>query len=50
YQQSVYLFPYECAKEVEQIKKIVEAAKYMKYVVAEKIEDEDEAKRFFGLI
>lgn len=50
YQQSVYLFPYECEKEVEQIKKIVEGAKYMKYIVAEKIEDEQEAKRFFKLI
>ncbi|OGK11957.1 CRISPR-associated endonuclease Cas2 [Candidatus Roizmanbacteria bacterium RIFCSPLOWO2_01_FULL_37_12] len=49
YQQSVYLFPYECEKEVEQIKKIVEGAKYIKYIVAEKIEDEESAKRFFRL-
>lgn len=51
YQKSVYLFPYECEKEISLIKKIVEGAKYMKYIIAEKIEDEDEkkAKTFFKL-
>jgi CRISPR-associated endonuclease Cas2 len=49
YQKSVYLFPYECEKEVSLIKKIVEGAKYMKYIVAEKIEDEKIAKIFFNL-
>lgn len=49
YQKSVYLFPYECEKEVELIKKIVEGAKYMKYVIAEKIEDEPKAKTYFNL-
>lgn len=49
YQQSVYIFPYECQKEVSLIRKIVEVAKYMKYVVAEKIEEEEKIKRFFNL-
>lgn len=49
YQKSVYLFPYECQKEVELIKKIVEGAKYMKYIIAEKIEDEPNAKEYFHL-
>lgn len=49
YQKSVYIFPYECEEEVKLIKKIVEGAKYMKYIVAEKIEDEEKIKRFFGL-
>lgn len=49
YQKSVYLFPYECEKEVELIKKIVEGAKYMKYIIAEKIEDESKAKEYFKL-
>ena len=49
YQKSVYLFPYECEKEVELIKKIVEGAKYMKYIIAEKIEDEAKAKEYFKL-
>lgn len=49
YQKSVYLFPYECEKEIMLIKKIVEGAKYMKYIIAEKVESEDEIKTFFGL-
>lgn len=49
YQQSVYIFPYECQKEVLLIKKVVEGAKYMKYIVAEKIENEDKMKQYFGL-
>ena len=49
YQKSVYLFPYECEKEVGLIKKIVEGAKYMKYIIAEKIEDESKAKEYFKL-
>lgn len=49
YQKSVYLFPYECEKEVGLIKKIVEGGKYMKYIIAEKIEDEEKAKIFFKL-
>ncbi len=50
YQKSVYLFPYECEKEVGLIKKIVEGAKYMKYIIAEKIEDEPKAKDYFKLL
>lgn len=49
YQKSVYIFPYECEKEISLIKKIIEGAKYMKYIVAEKIEDENKIKRYFGL-
>ena len=49
YQQSVYIFPYECEKEIALIKKIIEGAKYMMYIIAEKIEDEDRIKEFFKL-
>jgi len=49
YQKSVYIFPYECEKEITLIKKIVEGAKYMKYIIAEKIEDEQNVKLFFNL-
>jgi|SRR3989338_5876912 len=49
YQKSVYLFPYECEEEVKLIKKIVAGAKYMKYIVAERIEEENLAKTFFHL-
>lgn len=49
YQKSVYLFPYECEEEINLIKTVVEGAKYMKYTIAEKIEDENLAKIFFKL-
>lgn len=49
YQKSIYIFPYECEKEILLIKKIVEGAKYIRYIVAEKIEDEKTAKSFFKL-
>lgn len=49
YQKSVYIFPYECEKEIKLIKNIVEGARYMKYIIAEKIEDEEDAKLHFNL-
>jgi len=49
YQKSVYVFPYECEKEIGLIKKIIESGKYLKYVVAEKIEDEEKIKQYFSL-
>jgi len=49
YQQSVYVFPYECEKEVVLIKKIVEGGKYLSYIVADKIEHEDKLKTYFHL-
>jgi len=49
YQQSVYIFPYECGKEMAFIKKMIEGAKYISYIVAEKIEEEEKVKRFFNL-
>ena len=49
YQQSVYVFPYECEKEIILIKKIIEGGKYLSYIVAEKIEHENKLKTYFNL-
>lgn len=49
YQKSIYIFPYECENEIKLIKKIVEGAKYIKYIIAEKIEDEKLVKSFFKM-
>lgn len=49
YQKSVYVYPYECEKEIQLIKTIVESSKYMSYIIADKIENEKQAKIFFGL-
>ena len=49
YQQSVYVFPYECEKEVVLIKKIIEGGKYLSYIIADKIEYENKLKTYFHL-
>jgi len=49
YQKSVYIFPFECKKEVKLIKEIVEGAKYMRYIVATEIEEEEKIKKYFNL-
>lgn len=49
YNQSVYIFPYECEKEIGLIKRIVEGGKYISYIVAEKLEHENELKTHFDL-
>lgn len=49
YQQSVYVYPYECEKEIVLIKQIVESAQYMSYIIADKIEQEQRVKIYFNL-
>lgn len=48
YQKSVYIFLYECKKEVDLIRKIILGNKYKKYVIATQIEDEDKIKRYYN--
>ena len=49
YQQSVYIYPYECSEEIALVKKMVEGGKYISYVIADSIENEDAVKRHFQL-
>lgn len=49
YQQSVYVFPYECEKEIQLLKKILESGKYMSYIIADRIEHDRQAKIHFSL-
>ncbi|MEK7070972.1 MAG: CRISPR-associated endonuclease Cas2 [Patescibacteria group bacterium] len=49
YQKSVYIFPYECKEEIKLIKRIVEGASYMKYVIVSELEDESKLKKYFDL-
>ncbi|PIY68813.1 CRISPR-associated endonuclease Cas2 [Candidatus Roizmanbacteria bacterium CG_4_10_14_0_8_um_filter_39_9] len=49
YQKSVYIFPYECEREILLVKKIIEGGKYLSYVIADRIEYEDEMKKTFKL-
>ncbi len=49
YQKSVYIFPYDCEREIALVKKIVEGERYIKYIMATKVEEEKKIKRYFGL-
>lgn len=49
FQKSVYVFPFECEKEISLIKKIIEGGKYLSYIVAERIEYETQLKKYFNL-
>ncbi len=50
YQESVYILPYDCESEVKLIGKIVEGTKYIKYIIAAKIQDEARIKTYFKII
>lgn len=49
YNQSVYVFPYECEKEITLVKKIVEGGKYISYIIAERLEKQDQLKTYFKI-
>lgn len=49
YQKSVFVFAYECEKEVSYLKHMLEGEYDIKYLVAEKIDDEKKLKTFFQL-
>lgn len=49
YQKSVYIFPFDCKKEIALIKKIIEGGKYIKYIIADEIEEEEKFKKIFKL-
>ena len=49
YQKSVFVFPYECEKEVMYLKNMLEGKYDIKYLIAEKIDDERRLKIFFQL-
>lgn len=49
YQKSVYVFPYECVREIALIKQIVEGGSYLKYAIVETLEGENDLKNYFGL-
>lgn len=49
YQKSVYIYPFECKSEINLIKKIIVGGKYIRYVIAKEIEDEQKYRRMFNL-
>ena len=49
-QKSVLVYPYPCYKEIEFILEFYNARKYVRFVLAEKIDNELHLKKKFGLI
>ena len=48
-QKSVYVHPYPCHNEIEFIRSLYEIKQYVKLLVVDKIEDEEELRKRFGL-
>ena len=49
YQKSVFVFPYDCKKEIVYLKKILEGKYDIKYLVAEEIDDAERLMKYFEL-
>ena len=50
FQKSVFVHPYPCEDEFEYIVEFYNARRYLRFVVADKIDNELELKKHFGLI
>lgn len=48
-QQSVAVYPFDCKDEVDFIIELLDIRKYVRFIVAESIDNEPEVKRFFKL-
>lgn len=49
WQKSVWIHPYDCEDEIESLKEIYELRPYLHFIVAEKIDEEHQLKKFFQL-
>ncbi len=49
YQKSVYLFPFECKDEINLVRRMVESGSYLKYIIADEIEDESRLRTYFNI-
>lgn len=48
-QESVYIIPYPCYKELEFLREYYHVGPYIKYLLVDKLEDDSAYKTFFGL-
>ena len=48
-QKSVYVCPFDCENEIDFICEVFNVRKYVRYIVAENIGDEEELKKFYNL-
>jgi len=48
-QKSVFVFPYECENELEFITEFYNIRRYVRYIIAEKIDNEFHLKKIFNI-
>jgi len=48
-EKSVFAYPYECRKEIEEIAETFLVSKYIRYIRANYVQNDKLAKNFFGL-
>ncbi len=48
-QESVYIIPYACYKEIEFLREYYGVGQYLKYLLVDKLEDDSAYKAYFGL-
>lgn len=48
-QESVYIIPYPCYKEIEFLREYYHVGSYIKYLLVDKLEDDSVYKTYFGL-
>ena len=49
FQESVFVYPYECKDEIDFIKELYEISPFVKYIVAENIDDSENLLKYFNL-
>ena len=50
YQKSVFIYPYECKDEIDFIIEFFEVKPFVRYIIAEKIDNELDFKKKFNLL
>lgn len=48
-QKSVWVFPYECEKEIELLAELFDISAYVNFITAKRIKDDIKLKKYFGL-
>lgn len=49
FQKSVFIFPYECEREIDSLVKLYEAEKYFRFILATRVSHERSLKKLFSL-
>lgn len=50
FQKSLFIYPHECKKEIDFIIEFYRARKYVRFILAETIDNEPKSKKYFNLL